>query len=132
MTALATLLLRQQRTANTGKRRQQDRKAADGSGAGRIPSGPYAAVSVKPSNNPCSAVLETSTLRYLKSAAPSLPVTGCNRPDCQCSFIHHQDRRTSDDEDRRMGIGLQTQLYGANGESNRRGNRRGRRLRDHH
>ncbi|WOJ94477.1 hypothetical protein R0135_04770 [Congregibacter variabilis] len=133
LAALAALMLRQRDSGKAGRdKHRQGKKLASKRRTVREPLGPYAAVSVKPSSNSCSTAFEMSNLRYLKSAAPSLPVSGCKSPDCQCSFIHHPDRRRSDDDDRRMGIGLQTQLYGANGEANRRENRRGRRLGDRH
>ncbi|MFT4768347.1 MAG: hypothetical protein ACI8RN_001482 [Glaciecola sp.] len=130
--AVAMFLLRQQSKSVRYKRPQQGKPSTGKRRKAQTPSGPYAAVSVKPSNSSCSAAFETTNLRYLKSAAPSLPVEGCNSADCRCSFINHLDRRDTSDDDRRMGIGLQTQLYGSNGERNRRESRRGRRAKDRH
>ncbi len=110
--------------------RQKHQKTKTNTRAQHTPRGPYAAVSVNPCNTPCAAALDTSNLRYLASAAPSLPLSGCNQSSCQCSFTHHQDRRGNRNEDRRIGIGLQTELYGASGETNRREKQRGRRAGD--
>ncbi len=123
---LAVLLSRRQKpredTAN-GQRPQ---------GATVVPhrrNGPYAAVSIKPGKNACARVLERRNIRYLESAAPTVPVLGCDSANCQCGLVHHSDRRHDDDGDRRMGIGLQSELYGSSGKTERR-QRRGRRMGD--
>ncbi|MFK8042399.1 hypothetical protein [Congregibacter sp.] len=133
---VAAILLRRPKKKhlqnNRRNRRKQPWKSTGKGSVQQAPSGPYAAVSIKPCPNSCAAAFETSNLRYLKSSAPSLPIEGCNSRDCQCSFTHHLDRRGNSDEDRRIGIGLQTELYGTSGETNRRKNQRGRRLGDRH
>lgn len=95
----------------------------------QTPSGPYAAVAIKPGKAACDRVQERGNTRYLKSAAPTLPVLGCDSPNCQCGYEHHDDRRSDPDGDRRMGIGLQSELYASSGNQERR-QRRGRRLGD--
>lgn len=92
-------------------------------------SGPYAAVAIKPGKAACDRVHERGSTRYLESAAPTLPVLGCDSPNCQCGYEHHDDRRSDPDGDRRMGIGLQSELYAASGNQERR-QRRGRRFGD--
>ncbi len=91
--------------------------------------GPYAAVSIKPGKNACARVRERGNVRYLESAAPTIPVLGCDSANCQCALMHHSDRRADMDHDRRMGIGLQSELYASGGKTERR-QRRGRRMGD--
>lgn len=135
---LAVVLLRPREKLPHANRRKQPRGTYPAhttlttDDEAQIAKGPYAAVSVKPCPNSCAIAFETANVRYLRSAAPSLPLEGCNSPDCQCSFKHHQDRRSNRVEDRRIGIGLQTELYGTMGERNRREKPRGRRQGDRH
>ncbi|WP_439100913.1 hypothetical protein [Congregibacter sp.] len=129
---LAAVLLRPRKKLFYANHRKQSRDNHADKSRAQAPRAPYAAVSVKPCPNSCAMAFETSNVRYLTSAAPSLPLEGCNSPGCQCSFRQHQDRRCNRDEDRRIGIGLQTELYGTAGEKNRRKKRRGRRLGDRH
>jgi hypothetical protein len=71
-----------------------------------------------------------ASLRFLKTAAPALPLRRCDATKCQCAFTEYADRRAGSVSERRMGIGLQSELYGASGEPERR-QRRGRRAGDH-
>jgi len=57
----------------------------------------YHAVSIKFDKNACDAAKEMSGRRFLSSAAPRLPLPGCNVLECRCRFAHHQDRRSSKD-----------------------------------
>jgi hypothetical protein len=40
---------------------------------------------------------EIAGRRFLASEAPNLPLPGCNATECDCHFIHHNDRRTGKD-----------------------------------
>jgi len=57
----------------------------------------YHAVSIKFDKHACDAAKEMSGRRFLSSAAPRLPLPGCNVLECRCRFAHHQDRRSSKD-----------------------------------
>jgi len=57
----------------------------------------YHAVSVKHGANACAAVSEISGQRFLASQAPDLPLPGCDADQCDCRFIHHDDRRSGKD-----------------------------------
>ncbi len=61
------------------------------------PSNPYAAVSIRPCDHPCQAVLQMNHVRYLAIRAPRLPVAGCDHGQCSCRYIRHTDRRTPSD-----------------------------------
>ncbi len=53
------------------------------------------AVSVKPGTGACNAAISGKNRRWLSREAPLLPLPGCTRPDtCQCTYNHHDDRRT--------------------------------------
>ena len=57
-------------------------------------SNPYHAVSIVPCLDACQAVRRIQGERFLSAEAPSLPVAGCDQPNCQCHYLHHDDRRT--------------------------------------
>ncbi len=58
----------------------------------------YHCVEVCIGNLACESACQLGNTRYLSQEAPSLPVPGCGASRCDCSFIHHDDRR---DDDRR-------------------------------
>ena len=89
----------------------------------------FTALSIMPGRVCCTAAQNQSKLRYLKDEAPSLPLRECDASRCLCAFAEHTDRRIARNSDRRMGIGLQSELYGSQGEPERR-KRRGRRATD--
>jgi len=53
----------------------------------------YHAVSIKHSGHACKAAEDMMGRRFLSTAAPKLPLPGCDVLDCSCRFIHHKDRR---------------------------------------
>ena len=57
----------------------------------------YHAVSIKFDQNACEAAKEMGGRRFLSSAAPRLPLPGCDVLECNCRFAHHKDRRSSKD-----------------------------------
>jgi len=58
---------------------------------------PFHAVSIKTGEKACAAAREISGKRFLSSAAPRLPLPGCDVRECQCRFVHHNDRRNGKD-----------------------------------
>jgi hypothetical protein len=48
-------------------------------------------------NNSCRKALEYQTKPILLSNAPNLPLQGCSAVKCECSLLHHDDRRTGID-----------------------------------
>ena len=63
----------------------------------------YHAVSIKFSSNACNAAKDMEGRRFLSTAAPKLPLAGCQVLDCSCRFVHHKDRRAG--KDRRSPFG---------------------------
>ena len=57
----------------------------------------YHAVSIKLSGHTCKAAEDMVGRRFLSTAAPKLPLPGCDVLDCNCRFIHHKDRRAGKD-----------------------------------
>jgi hypothetical protein len=51
----------------------------------------------------CSAVQELAYTRFLASECPSLPLPDCSQKECQCKYIHLDDRRSGGD--RRVELG---------------------------
>ena len=63
----------------------------------------YHAVSIKLSGHACKSAEEMTGRRFLSTAAPKLPLPGCDVLDCNCRFVHHKDRRAG--HDRRSAFG---------------------------
>ena len=57
----------------------------------------FHAVSVKPGAYACSAANRIAGQRFLASEAPDLPLADCDAAECDCHFIHHEDRRSGKD-----------------------------------
>jgi len=89
-----------------------------------LPRGKYAAVSLRISNNPCSAAVDAQGKSVLVCESPALPLEGCDRR-CHCRYAHHEDRRIA--KDRRYPASDVIELTGPAGlQDNRAG--RDRRL----
>jgi hypothetical protein len=67
--------------------------------------------------------------RYLLGRVPPLPLAGCDTNSCRCRYRHYQDRR-DEGGDRRLFGGLESALYSAGNEQERR-ETPGRRAADH-
>ena len=68
----------------------------------RISSGPrargtYHAVSIKPGAYACSMANDIAGQRFLATEAPQIPLPGCQSSNCECHFVHHDDRRAGKD-----------------------------------
>jgi hypothetical protein len=98
------------------RRRQNITDAAgqlDDAPAGRVPRpvasavakarspGGFQGVTVKPCLDACDAVQAIVGRRYLSREAPALPLAGCDRRRCDCTYSHFSDRRERGD--RRSG-----------------------------
>ena len=57
----------------------------------------YHGVSIVLSDSACAAAEELSGRRFLATAAPKLPLPGCDAAECNCRFAHYQDRRAGKD-----------------------------------
>ena len=57
----------------------------------------FHAVSILFEPDACAAAREMAGRRFLSSAAPKLPLPGCDAPSCKCHFKHHADRRSGKD-----------------------------------
>jgi hypothetical protein len=95
------------------------------SNAKRQPPRGYHGVSLKPCKNACDAVQTIIGQRFLSSEAPALPLAGCDRQQCKCTYGHYSDRR--DKEDRRTGWGTFGGFVPSLSEGNRRDKGRDRR-----
>ena len=92
-------------------------------------SGKYHAVSIKYSRSGCSAVKTLKSKRFLtRGKVPGLPVANCTSETCTCGYIRHEDRRSTQGNRRAM-FSMQSELYGVEGEQDRRA-KRGRRASD--
>lgn len=93
------------------------------------PRGPYQATSIRANSCGCHAVKVLGKQRFLTSGTvPKLPLPECSASTCDCRYVRHADRRTSQG-DRRALYSLQTDLYTAGNAAERR-SRQGRRESD--
>lgn len=65
----------------------------------------YHAVSIKFADNACHAARQLEGRRFLSTAAPRLPLPGCDVLECRCRFVHHKDRRSGKDRRSPFGAG---------------------------
>ena len=54
-------------------------------------------MSIRFSENACTAVKRRAGERYLASDPPELPLEDCDAAKCECYFAHYKDRRSGHD-----------------------------------
>ena len=84
----------------------------------------YHAVSIKLSGHACKPAQEMTGRRFLSTAAPKLPLPGCDVLDCNCRFVHHKDRRAAKDRRSPFGPGGLSGATGNYETEQRKGNDR--------
>lgn len=57
----------------------------------------YRAVSIKCGKNPCSSAIRMEGRRALVAQFPKLPLLSCDAAKCECTYVHHGDRRGGKD-----------------------------------
>jgi hypothetical protein len=62
----------------------------------------FASVEIRPRGGACRAARELEGQRFLANQSPALPLTGCTKTRCDCTFAKLSDRRT---DERRWGHG---------------------------
>jgi hypothetical protein len=69
----------------------------------------FAAVEIRRRSGACQAARALDGQRFLMNQSPALPLAGCTKKRCDCSFAKLSDRRT---DDRRWGHdGLSAALF---------------------
>ncbi len=86
----------------------------------------WRAVRIKPGLICCDAASRIGDEVFLASESPKLPLEGCGERNCQCKYIHLEDRRSGGD--RRIELGELGAFLPANQVERRR--RAGRRATD--
>jgi hypothetical protein len=84
------------------------------------------AVSIAPGRPCCAAARELRDERFLSREAPKLPLKACDRADCTCRYVHHQDRRKNLRRARDLGVAIDGWIE----DERRGGKQRGRRKED--
>ena len=83
---------------------------------------PYAAVKVRSGLDACQAAIEIRDRVLLAGEAPALPLAECDAQQCDCRYVHYDDRRRGD---RRSPLLSNDRLIGnAAHEEKRGGDRR--------
>lgn len=88
---------------------------------------PYHSVSVETESSACKAQDKIKNTRFLSDDAPPLPLPNCQAKDCQCHYQHYEDRRDPHGT-RRNDFGLSHDLFGGDGQLNRRDKKSDRRI----
>lgn len=104
------------------------KKVAAAKAASASSGGAHRGISIDYGPGACDAVRALEGKRFLVGEIAKLPLADCTSPNCNCKFIHHEDRRDTH-EDKRVISGLSTELYHASGKPERR-KRKGRRKSD--
>jgi hypothetical protein len=63
----------------------------------------FHAVSIEPGHHACAAANFLRGKRYLSSEAPALPLRQCACQQCECRYLHHEDRRNRSRRARDVG-----------------------------
>lgn len=67
----------------------------------------HGAVEICPANGAaCAAAREIAGKRFLAAKPPRLPLPGCDRAQCACSYKRHQDRRSGSRRYSELGLQL--------------------------
>jgi hypothetical protein len=61
----------------------------------------FHAVSLENLRGACAAAYAIEDERFLAGATPRIPLPECDAPVCNCHFVHHNDRRLSDNRRQR-------------------------------
>lgn len=127
--AITVVLLRRTKNGNTTKSRTKE--IAKTTKSPRRRDNPYQAKSIIFNDTACDAVKAVGNKRFLDSERriPKLPLSDCNKQQCDCRYERHKDRRAFN-EDRRNPSPLHSDLHESVGETNRRQKKRGRRKDD--
>ena len=128
---LAVLSLLGSKKSSTNKRRANNLSVKKAGNGLVEASSPYRATSISCGANACSSAREIGGKRFLdvEQSVPILPLSGCDAESCKCTYKHHDDRR-SEDEERRHVNSLRADLYTHSGNDDRRQSKRGRRKSD--
>ncbi|MEZ5502272.1 MAG: hypothetical protein R3E50_06295 [Halioglobus sp.] len=125
------------RSTTDGSKKARMPRAEQGSAKTRgpakpKPANPFRAASISPAENACAAVMALGEKRFLVATGevPTLPLPNCDAPKCDCTYVHHEDRRDNS-ELRRGPVSLRTTLHSHNEGTERRANKRGRRASDY-
>jgi hypothetical protein len=81
----------------------------------------FASVEIRRRSGACSAARALEGQRFLANQAPALPLAGCTKTRCDCTFAKRSDRRT---DERRWGHEALTAMMFLKAERRKRGGRR--------
>ena len=84
----------------------------------------FHAISIRPGRRACEAQKALDGQRILASEAPRLPLPGCDIVDCECSYVHYNDRRAGRDRRSPFGSGGISAISGKYEQERREGRER--------
>jgi hypothetical protein len=89
---LLALLFVMRRNRGTSNRRPEMPKRENDSADTQ-----FHAVSLSFASSACEAAKSMEGRRFLSGTAPRIPLPDCDVLECKCRFVHHKDRRKSED-----------------------------------
>ena len=95
--ALLYFMMRGRQAAPASRSATAPRPTPATPAAGLSDTAAFHAVSIKYLTSSCDAAKAMDGKRFLSSAAPRLPLLDCDAETCRCKFVHHKDRRSSED-----------------------------------
>jgi len=86
----------------------------------------FPAVTIVPGPRACAAAKALAGQRFLSREAPALPLKDCGSAQCECHYVHYDDRRKGGRRAHDLGVSID----GYEGEEQREKLKRGRRKGD--
>jgi len=88
---LAVLFFLRRNRGTSNRRPEMPKRKSD------EPSTQFHAVSLAYAKSACAAAKSMEGRRFLSGTAPRIPLPDCDVLECKCRFVHHKDRRQSED-----------------------------------
>ncbi len=88
------------------------------------PDARFHAVSIEFASTACDAAKAMENQRFLSNAAPRIPLPECNVSECECRFVHYEDRRGEDNRKKSDSQSLSDNTGEDENERRQRGDRR--------
>lgn len=119
--ALLNFLRGKPRKSGTAAARRGAGRGMQGDRPSSAPAGPhpYRGAEIVGNAGACAAAAALAHKRFLQAEVPRLPLAGCTSHKCTCTYLRYQDRRNGSAA-RRAEFSLQTRLYAAQGNTERR------------
>ena len=120
--AISWIIVHKRRSASASPASEASGHSEDSGGK----STQYHSVAIRMGALSCAAVQKLDGVRLLAEDAPLLPLPNCGIEDCECRYVHHEDRREAGDRRSPFPAGGIRQLIGDRDKEKRTGSDRRR------